>query len=101
MTERRYRMVRVAAGDYILPSNDGRTLWRIATYVERGDAAWVDADGNEHAIVGTFWASWKYDRPFHNQGEWTDPDFLEWHNWLHWEGPFNTRREAVDSALRR
>jgi len=89
--EKHYRSIRISQGDYIQPSNDGKTLWRVFTYGE---------DGSLEGWKGTFWATAKYDRPFHNNGEWMDEDFLEWSSWLHWAGPYRTKREAVEDALR-
>ena len=43
MTERKYQMTRISAGDYLLPSNDGKTLWRICAYEEDGSAAVEEA----------------------------------------------------------
>lgn len=33
-TERKYAMTRIATGDYLLPSNDARTIWRIERYTD-------------------------------------------------------------------
>lgn len=101
--ERRYAMIHVKAGDYILPSNDAKQLWRIYRYDEDGSAEYGNYENGVwvgRKIIGTFWATARYDRPFHNAGEWTDPDFLEWNNWLTWETSLPSRKAAVESALR-
>lgn len=102
MSARKYRMTRITSGDYLLPSNDLRTLWRIFRYTEHGDASWVDSDGDEHVIRGEWWACARYERRFHGKLDIVqDPDFFEWgSHWLHWSGPFATRQEAVDEAIR-
>lgn len=53
--ERTFQMVKVSAGDWLLPSNDGQQLWRLRAYDETGDAVLVDADGNESTLIGRFW----------------------------------------------
>lgn len=32
--ERKYALIKIEAGDYLLPGNDGRTLWRVRRGVE-------------------------------------------------------------------
>lgn len=97
-SERRYQMTRVGKGDWLLPSNDRQTLWRIHTYDEDGSAEYQDETG-WHKIVGTFWATAKYngdipdDRPL-------PEDFLEWHRWTPWAGPFSTRGDAIKDVIR-
>lgn len=98
--ERKYAMVRISKGDYILPSNDAKQLWRIYSYEEDGTLERLQPDGSYRQVVGTLWACAKYERPFHNAGEWTDPDFLEWSNWLTWVTSLPTRKAAVDEALK-
>jgi hypothetical protein len=92
MTERKYRMTRVYAGDWLLPSNDATTLWRITRYHEDGSLS----RGDDHAIVGWFWQTWR--RPMPKIDVYLD--VTEWDGWQHWEGPFDTRAEAVGACLR-
>lgn len=97
---RKYAMTRISAGDYILPSNDGKTLWRIYQYDEDGSAE-VSGDGKRwRPLIGKFWGTAKYERPFHNAGERIDHDFLDWSNWLVWETELLTRKAAIEAALR-
>jgi hypothetical protein len=86
MTQRVYRSVRIAAGDYLQPANDAKSLWRIARY---------DEDNGR-----SYWGTWRYERLFQNAGEWTEPDFLEWSNWLMWDSYLPTKRAAVEAALK-
>lgn len=101
--ERLYSMRRVAAGDYLLPSNDLKVLWRIHSYV----------DGKIHGLeVGyqarTFWrACWlPYDEAAHliETGELPDPwDFTitgHRHVWREADWFLPTRQAAIDCALR-
>lgn len=99
MTERRYRMIRLGAGDYLLPSNDGNTLWRFRTYEEDGSAE----DWTGRKVVGTYWAIWKWDGEFPTFDQFAaalenDDDFSRW---LFWAGPFNKRADAIDDAIGR
>lgn len=97
--ERKYAMTRVRAGDYLLPSNDGKTLWRIASYHEDGSAEWQDERGQWHKVVGTFWQTAKYRHGVPRVGL-LDEDFLDWNEWHTWETNLRTRKEAVEAALR-
>lgn len=95
MTERKYALTRVKAGDYLLLSNDGKTVWRIATYAEGGSARKLDNNNREVPITGTFWGLWKYTgRSLHNINteEWSDFDMFE--------GMLLSRREAVNAAMK-
>ena len=101
--ERKYRMIRVSAGDYLLPSNDLKTLWRIYKYREDGSAKWgPDEHGKYHDITGEFWACARYERPFDGKLDMVeDFDFLDWgDHWLHWDGMARSRQEAIDAALK-
>ena len=100
MTERRYVLTRITAGDYLLPSNDARRLYRISVHYEDGSASSLDRDGNEHVIRGTFWqaACW------HTGGLPTDhdvqsDDFLDWMNWHTVDYMLPTRAAAIEAAL--
>jgi hypothetical protein len=89
--ERHYTMVRVRAGDYLLPSNDGKTIWRIKAYDEDGSAEY--GDGTK--VYGRFWGIWKY---IGRDATHLDP--YEWDRWAQWDSGYNTRAEAVQRALR-
>jgi hypothetical protein len=43
--ERKYQMTRVAAGSYLLPSNDGETLWHIYSFMD-GEAFGLTGEPN-------------------------------------------------------
>ena len=95
-TGRKYRMIRLGAGDYLLPSNDAQVLWRLRTYEETGDAE----NWQGRKVVGTFWAVWRWD------GGFPTPDQLaaafeadDWTRWEFWAGPFGTRNAAIEEAL--
>ena len=89
--QRRYALTKIEARDYILPSNDGNTIYRIATYVEGPSTGFDD---------------WPKDRRVWGVWTWTLtkeklPDLYdEWGYWEFWSGMHRTRREAIDDALR-
>ena len=90
-TPRKYRMVRVSAGDYILPSNDGQTFWRVRAY----------EDGPSHGIMDwprdiTLWSCYRWcgARP---PQETREPLYES--NWRFHADNFATRAEAIEAAL--
>lgn len=96
MAERRYALIRVEPGVYLLPSNDARTLWRIAAYTEDGSAYRERKNGTRQPIVGRYWAA--ACRPFPTEVE---IDVLEWwgEGWMTVATLCPTRRAAIDEAL--
>lgn len=90
MAERKYALTRLGRGDYLLPSNDGATLWRIRTYVD-GPSAGLDIPRDR-----TFWSVWKC-HGIIGPGMQVDPDDEE--AWEFYEGLLETRREAIGRAL--
>lgn len=89
-THRKFMLTKIAAGDWLLPGNDGKTLWRIRLY-EDGPT-----HGMEIPVDRDFWGIWKWTgRP----GEdYVDPTSID--HWDFFEGLYDTRREAVNTALR-
>jgi hypothetical protein len=88
MTERKYALTRIKAGDYLLLSNDGKKLWRIRKIIE-GPSSGLD---------------WPADREVWGLWEWTGDldkiDIEDWNLWNFYEGMHETRRAAIDSALK-
>lgn len=95
---RKYAMTRVRKGDYLLPSNDAQTLWRIYQYEEDGSLIHELPDRTEKPVVGWFWATAK--RPMPREGAFVG-DILEWDDWEFWSGPHSTLHRAIEEALRR
>jgi hypothetical protein len=85
--ERKYALTKIAAGDYLLPSNDGRTIWRLSSYEDGID------QGLDHDL-GTVWGVWKWT----GDGRTVDPD--DPGCWEMLEGTLSTRAEAITAALR-
>lgn len=84
MSDRKYPLSKIASGDYLLPSNDGRRLWRIlyAQDDETG-ASWMIMrwlGGPIPSIV-------------------TERELLDWALWESWDFGYRTRREAIEKAL--
>lgn len=89
--ERKYQLSKVAAGDYLLPSNDGATVWRIAQYVE-GPSSGITEWARDRKV----WGCWKWEGPV-TMGSAVDTG--DWGRWEFWEGPHFTRAAAIDAAL--
>ena len=94
--ERKYALQRVKAGDYLLLSNDGRTLWRIARYTEDGSA--TTQDGRE--LRGEFWGTWLYERPAEKFAGVTN-DGSDWDGFTMDSCLLRTRAKAIAAVLGR
>jgi hypothetical protein len=80
--ERKYVLTKVAPGDYLLPSNDGRTIWRIARYDERPN--W------------RLWGLWRWNGP--SLG--VDVSHDGWGLWEMVDSRCETRADAIRQAMR-
>lgn len=102
-TERRYAMIRVRAGLYLLPSNDAQTIYRLNAYEEHGDGQWQDDDGRWHEIRGTFWEVARMPMQtmerLTNDPYTSDDDLLWAEQWESTCSGLRTRREAIAEAL--
>jgi hypothetical protein len=88
--ERKYALTKVEQGDYLLPSNDGRSIFRIARYRD-----WPPE--GEPRDERWFWGAWRWDGSFVDG---TAVDTGEWDRW-NLEAPWcETRDEAIREALR-
>lgn len=94
MSERRYVITKLDAGDYLLPSNDGNVLWRIRQY-EDGPSYGLEDWPTDKVL----WGLWKCTLP---KARWergnVDPD--DGDHWDFWEGTYTTRKAAIDGALK-
>lgn len=89
VSRRKYALTRIAAGDYLLLANDGKTVWRLATYTEDGSAI-----GNrDKPLTGTFWGTWLYT----GRDAVIDPG--EWNDFEMRECLLRSRRDAIASVL--
>lgn len=89
--ERKWAARKINVGDYILPSNDQQTLWRLRAY---------DEDGSGPAR-GRYWELWRW------AGDVSDEvaiaDSIIERNWDRWElvaSVIRTRADAIEEALR-
>lgn len=94
--ERRYALIRVEPGVYLLPSNDARTLWRISAYTEDGSGAWERPDGTLRTIRGRYWQTAR--RPFPSEAEIETLDLWD-DRWDFYSHLCPTRRAAIEDAL--
>lgn len=90
--ERKFVLTKVGPGDYLLPSNDGKTLWRLSTY----------EDGPSHGLDWprdrTFWQVKRWDRPI-TADDSLAIDVEDWDRWETVEESLASRREAINAAL--
>jgi hypothetical protein len=89
--ERKYALTKVAPGDYLLPSNDGCTIWRIARY-EDGPSKGLDIPRDRE-----FWGVWRWAGAECFVGY---VDTGDWSRWNMVESGCDTRAEAIREALR-
>lgn len=85
---RKYVLTKLDVGDYVLPSNDGTTLWRIA----RGD----EPTGDENQFFARVWQLWRW-RHAIEAVKWEDG--ADWDNWELTASWLDTRAQAIDYAL--
>lgn len=96
MTVRRYAMTKVGAGDYLLPSNDGLTLWRLQRYTE---------DGSLQQRIGDEWTPVKGTRFWRLLRLTTRMDLLsivdpdDETSWVEVESLLRSRTDAIEAAL--
>lgn len=96
MIERKYALVKIKSGDWLLPGNDGKTLWRLATYVD-GPVNGLDIPRDRE-----FWSVSKWDESYDWERIVNDPmrgDPLDWDYWEGYAGLIETRADAIQRAL--
>lgn len=91
MPERKYALTKIAAGDYLLPSNDGKKLWRIAVY-EDGPSHGLDTPRDR-----SYWGVWRWTG---DVGEGSYVDTTDWSQWDLWCQSHDTRAAAINAALK-
>lgn len=91
--KRKWQMVRLGAGDYLLPSNNRETLWRIRKYSER-DGTLTRWNGT--VVNNDFWmlSRWRY--PLADAAE---NDLTEDALWIDVAFMLPTRQAAIDYAM--
>ena len=87
---RKYVMTRLDTGDYLLPSNDGETIWRLSAYVD-GPSQGLDWPSDRQV-----WGAWRWvGRGSPERAE----DIDDWNLWELYTGTLPTRQEAIDEAM--
>lgn len=102
--QRRYALTKLNKGDYLLPGNDAKSVWRISQYEEDGSLERGD-DGT--VVIGTFWQVARLADPvllsrvILGNIDHDDMELLDgWSVWEIADGPLSTRKAAIESALR-
>lgn len=92
---RTYALTKLGRGDYLLLSNDAKTLYRIARYEETGSI-----ETQHGPLVGWFWGVWRYNGSVLVMLD-LDLDYLSnWDLYTMVESNDTTRARAIQSALR-
>lgn len=87
MADRKYALIRIEAGDYLLPSNDGKVLWRIMR-------------GEEDDGTGRFYSVWQVWRWVHSPATTRACDLGDWEQWEMADSFSRTRQNAINNAMR-
>lgn len=92
--ERKYALTKIDAGDYLLPSNDATTIWRLRK-AEDGPTYGLDAE--VHPRDFTVWQLWRWDG---RVAPGVNVDVESWDRWELIDQSCRTRGEAVREAMR-
>lgn len=87
-------MTKVARGDYLLPSNDGATLWRIYSYTD-GPSCGLDPE-----VFPMDFTAWALRRWTGSGGLQAPVDIEDWDRWEEVAVGLKTRAAAIAEALR-
>lgn len=97
-TERKYKMTRVRAGSYLLPSNDGETLWHIYRF----------EDGRSYGLQDEpdrmWWGCARFRGTFEEASasvirDLMDMDYISDRRWTETGSYFRSRAGAIEYAL--
>ncbi len=91
--ERKYAMTRVGTGDYLMPSNDGKTLWRFTRYTD-GPSFGLDHWSRDREL----WRILKWADPL-DVGEYVDTSLDDW-RWECFDDGYDKRGDAIEMVLR-
>lgn len=95
--ERKYQMIRLSAGDYLLPGNDGETIFRLTKYEDGPSFGLMDMAKDRE-----FWRTMRWPKPRALlKGDQYGYDPLDdFDAWVGIGDGYDTRQEAIDRALR-
>lgn len=96
VTARKYRMMRLKAGDYICPSNDELTLWRFHQHID-GRVFGLECDYEERTFWRAIWMPMDVAREMGPALADSNPWEKPWHE-ADWYLP--TRHAAIERMLK-
>lgn len=99
MADRMWQMTRLGKGDYLLPSNDRSTLYRLRSYTEDGSATY---GSTKRKVLGTRWQVLRWNRAFTEDNLRHLPDDIEFGDGGWFWAPVSTvrtRKQAIEAAL--
>jgi hypothetical protein len=94
MAERKYAMTKLEAGDYLLPSNDGETIFRIHRYVDGPSFGLLDWPRDKE-----LWGAYRWEPRRKGEMPETAEDLDDWDLWGTVATTCETRKAAIDAAL--
>lgn len=99
MPDRKWRMTRLGSGDWLLPSNDRQTLWRLMLVPER-DGSLTRGDGS--VVNGDYWSVFRcrWSLPQIEAGD-SEVDLTWDEAWDEHACMMSSRQEAIDWCLSR
>jgi hypothetical protein len=91
---RKWTLMKVKPGDYLMLSNDRRTMWRLVKYID-GPSNGLDWPSDRE-----LWEvrRWEGDIEDH-EGMGRSIEESDWEQWVGWGSGFPTRAEAIQDAL--
>lgn len=93
---RKYQRIRLGAGDWLLPSNDGQTMYRLLRYDEDGSGEmWDEARQKWRTMRGQWWRVLSMSMITLRQEAARGLDPWDY-SWCDIAGPFKTMREATE-----
>lgn len=94
--ERKYALRKLGVGDYLLLSNDGRTLWRLHRYQDGPSYGLEDMPRDRW-----FWRAFSWPKPLAKDTRLDAFDVDDLSRWREEATMLSTRQEAIDCALGR
>lgn len=100
--ERKYGLTKIKSGDWLLPSNDAQTMFRLSTYVD-GPTNGLDIPKDREFWMVHSMSVKDFERLADYggtdiYGEPTNP--LEWEHWEYQAGLLESRKEAIEEAIK-